>query len=169
MFVKRKHTRLKEYDYSQNGVYFVTICARDRQPYFGRIVGRGALTPPEVALSEYGRAVARYIANIPVVYDGVAVDQMIIMPDHLHLLIAIDHKASGENGGLGAARPTLSGIVRGIKSMTTRACGRMLWQDGFYEHIVRNQRDYEDIWRYIEENPARWAQMRPRENKEPKR
>ncbi len=99
-------------------------------------VGRAALSPPNLAVSDYGKIVENYISNINSVYDGnVIVDNYVIMPDHVHLLITLCEA----DGGLGAARPTLHTIVRSLKTMVTRQIGYSIWQTSFYEHIIRSE------------------------------
>lgn len=152
----RKHPRLKEHDYSQNGCYFVTICVKNREPILSGITaGRDALCQPDLAVSDYGKIVEKYISNINSVYDGnVIVDNYVIMPDHVHLLITLCEA----DGGLRAARPTLYTIVRSLKTMVTRQIGYSIWQTSFYEHIIRSEQEYCEICNYIENNLIRWLE-----------
>lgn len=150
---QRKHPRLKKYDYSRNGAYFVTICVKNRQHLLGTIpVGRGALTPPHIHLSEIGKTTEQYILNINIVYESIILDRYVIMPNHIHLLLRI------EDGGMRASRPTLQTIVRSLKTMITCKIGQSVWQDSFYEHIVRSEDDFLAIWKYIDENPLKWQE-----------
>jgi len=151
---QRKHPRLKDFDYSQNGAYFVTICTKDRKYLLGTIpVGRGALTPPEIQLSEIGRITEFHIQNINSVYEGVLIEKYAIMPNHIHLLIRIEN-----DGGMRASRPTIQTIIRSFKTMVTRKIGFSIWQDSFHEHIIRNEADFLAIWKYIDENPIKWQE-----------
>jgi REP element-mobilizing transposase RayT len=86
-------------------------------------------------------------------YDGVDIPKYVIMPNHIHMLIVID---SARDGGMRTSRPTLQTVIRSFKTFTTRQIGLSIWQDSFYEHIVRNNDDYLRIWQYIDGNPARW-------------
>lgn len=153
--VKRKHPRLKQYDYAQAGAYFVTFCTKDRRCVLSS-VGRGALAPLQVILTAYGEIVDALIQRIPTVYPGVILEHYVIMPNHVHLLLRMKR----ESGGPGAARPTVQTIVGGIKSLTTRKAGVSIWQTSFYDHIVRDENDFLRIWTYIDENPAKWAEDR---------
>lgn len=149
---QRKHIRLKGYDYSQPGAYFITICTKDRKHLLSTIpVGRGALTPPCILLSEAGKTVEKYILNINSAYKGIIVERYVIMPNHIHLLIRIE-----SSGGMKASRPTVQTIVRSFKTMVTREIGYSIWQDSFHEHIIRGEDDYFSIWKYIDENPLKW-------------
>ena len=158
---QRKHPRLKHYDYGKNGCYFVTICTKKRARMFGHIVGRDALIPPmirippQIKLTAVGEIVQKYINNISIVYDGINVDRYVIMPDHVHLLFSINRPFE-QNGGMRASRPTLQTIVLSLKTMVTKELGYSMWQDSFFERVIRNEKGYLDIWKYIDENPAEW-------------
>jgi REP element-mobilizing transposase RayT len=153
---KRKHPRLKEYDYSQNGCYFVTICTKNREQILSKInVGRDAIIPPQIALTEYGKITDNYINNICKVYNGINVEKYIIMPNHIHLLITIMQDI---DGGMKASRPTVSlfTVVRSLKTMVTRQLGFSIWQTSFHEHIIRNEEEHLKIWKYIDTNHIKW-------------
>ena len=98
VYQKRKPTRLKGYDYSQNGVYFVTVCTYKKQKLLSEIVGEGLCALPSVKLTEVGLIVDNYIKYIQNNLDGITVDNYIIMPNHIHLLVAIDNEATGGRG-----------------------------------------------------------------------
>ena len=153
---QRRHPRLKDFDYS-HGWYFVTICTDKRKRILSRIsVGRGARTPPCVELSDIGRVVKKHIIRTNDVYPNVSINTLVIMPNHVHLIIAIEPAAGG---GVRAPRPTtLSDSVRSIKAMVTRELGYSIWQTSFYDHVIRTEADYLRIWQYIDENPACWAE-----------
>ncbi len=147
---------MKDYDYSQSGCYFVTICVKNRELILSEItVGRAALSPPNLAVSNFGKIIENYINNINSAYGGnVIVDNYVIMPDHVHLLITLCEAG----GGLRAARPTLHTIVRSLKTMVTRQVGYSIWQDSYYEHIIRSEQEFNDIWNYIDNNPIKWLE-----------
>ena len=149
---QRKHPRLKHYDYSGNGAYFVTFCTKNRACLLWESVGRGAPAPPPECLSEYGRIVDELIQRIPHVYPHVLVPNYVVMPNHVHLLVQIL-----DDGGAGAPRPTVMAIVGGIKSIATRKIGHSIWQPSFHDHIVRSEQDFLDIWNYITGNPSEWS------------
>ena len=142
---KRKPIRLEEYDYSQNGVYFVTICTKDRKPILCDIVGDDAHIVPK----KYGLIVEKYIRNVP------EIDKYVVMPDHIHMIIRID------NGTMWASSPTknISSIIRSIKVLTTKEIGESIFQRSYYDHIIRNEGDYKEVWEYIENNPIKWVMM----------
>lgn len=152
---KRKHPRLKNYDYAAPGAYFVTICVQGRKCILSEVVGRGDLTPPDLTLTAAGRVIERYIGGIETAYPGVTVDRYVVMPNHVHILLTIHPP---KDGGVGSPRPTLITIVRAFKSLTTRHLGKNIWQTSFYEHIVRDDIAYQEIWNYIDANPLRWTE-----------
>ena len=130
----------------------MTVCCKDRKHLLGTIpIGRGALTPPCIHLSEKGKTVEQYILNINAVYEGIHVEKYVIMPNHIHLLIHIEN-----GGGMKASRPTVQTIIRSFKTMVTRKIGISIWQASFHDHIIRSKDDYLAIWKYIEENPLKW-------------
>ena len=159
-YEKRKHSRLKTYDYTNSGCYFITFCTKDRAHVLSSIVGRGALTPPQVELTNIGKIAAEVIERTSVVYPGISIDNYVIMPNHVHLLIRI----SPVDGGVRAPRPTENGsvsiteVIKAMKSITTRKIGTKIWQTSFYDHVIRNDEDYQTRFRYIKENPAKWQQ-----------
>lgn len=150
--IKRRHPRLKEYDYSSDGAYFITICTKERRNYFWKNVGAAIGRPQDVELSEYGKIVDKAINNIPDIYPCVIVDYYVVMPDHVHLLLFIVN----EKNGRPMAAPTISRVVNQFKGYATKMMGTSVWQKLYYDHIIRNSKDYEEHIKYICENPIRW-------------
>ncbi len=153
---KRKHPRLKEYDYSKNGCYFVTICVKNKKQLLGRInVGRDAFIPPIIELSDIGKVADKYIQNINSVYCNVSVENYVIMPNHIHILFLLYDDLSPD-GGMKASRPTLFTVIRSFKTMVTKEIGFSIWQSSYYDRIIESENGYLEAWRYIEENPLKW-------------
>ena len=164
---KRKHPRLKGYDYSSNGYYFVTICTKEMKNIFGLIeenVGQvlasadGEYKDTKIILSPYGLIAEKQLFELEQRYDYVKIDKYVIMPNHIHTIIILDSKAAGAS-----PRPTLSDIMCAYKSLTTRECnkisnvsGRKVFQESFYDKVIRNEEGYLEIWQYIDENPRKW-------------
>lgn len=167
-------TRLKNWDYAAAGYYFVTICTRHRQPFFGRVQG-GVMR-----LSPVGEIARRCWVEIPHHFDHAAIDEFVVMPNHVHGLVVLydntvetrpaetrpaetRHVASlPEPREFGPLKPgSLSKIVQAYKAAVTRLA-RMegfrdfAWQPRFYDHIVRDRRALQNIRRYIRENPQKW-------------
>ena len=145
--------RSPNYDYSSAGCYFVTFCTRNREKILSDIVGQGTLTLPKIYLTETETLLDGYISNIPNIYRNVSVDNYVIMPNHVHILLSVRE----EPGGARAPRPTVMGMIGSIKSLTSRAVGKPIWQTSFHDRIIRSETEYLEIWNYIDTNPARWA------------
>ncbi len=154
----RKDTRLSGYDYSTPGAYFVTICTKDREEILGRIVGGGACDAPRPRLSVYGKIAEKYIRVMNVRRADVAIEKYVIMPNHIHMLIVIQgNKAnSGTSQAPSPTNHTIPLFISLYKRYCNRESGRDLWQRSYYDHIVRGEQDYREIWRYIDENPIKW-------------
>ena len=137
---------MKQHDYSEPSAYFITVCTKNKAHILSRIV---VDLPPSV-----GKIVADLIRRTETVYDNVTVDAYVIMPNHLHILFHIH--APGNGGGMGASRPTIHQMVRAIKTGTTRHLGHSIFQTSYYDHVIRGPRDYDEIFQYIQNNPAKW-------------
>ena len=156
---KRKQIRLKNYDYSQCGVYFITTNVRGNRCVLSEVrVGRG-LAPAALRLTELGRIVEQELLDLPRRYPEVEINKYVIMPNHVHAIIFLR-----ETEGAGR-RPTLMQVVGTLKSLTARKCnqvsgtqGEKFWQDSFYESILETETIYLDAWNYIDENPIKWAE-----------
>lgn len=164
-------TRLKEWDYSRYGYYFVTICTKDKQYFFGDIVG------DKMELSEIGKIVAGEWQKTGSIRDYAKLDEWVIMPNHLHGIIIIQNDdknvethghasqnppiPSGDAFDASLRKDNLSNIIRGFKSATIRKTHQMgftnfAWQSRFYDHIIRNEKELHEIRAYIVYNPLKW-------------
>ena len=166
----RRSIRLRGYDYARPGAYFVTICTRERECLFGDVVD-GAMI-----LNESGRVVESCWQILPRHFPHVRLDAFVVMPNHVHgLIVLTDFPSRPRLGGRGEAlaanasplqgtKPgSLGAIVQNFKSVTTRKInpirgtpGMPLWQRNYYEHIIRNEDEWNEIRTYIAENPLRW-------------
>jgi putative transposase len=161
----RKSPRLPGYDYTQTGVYFVTLCTFHREYIFGRI------TNSEMALNELGQIAYNCWQAIPSHFPQVSLDLFVVMPNHIHGLIAIDTPVAGtrhassllpsSNASLsrpkGVASGSLGAVVGSYKSAVTRAISiPHIWQGRYHDHIVRSEPSLNAIREYILYNPARW-------------
>ena len=154
----RKHPRLNNYDYSSVGAYYVTICTQNRRCLLSHIVGRG-LAPAEtngIAYTTFGKIAETQLLLLEHRFPHLVIDQYIIMPNHIHAVLVLNDHAAGAS-----PRPTIMDIVCVYKSITTIECKKngldgKLFQASFYDHVIRDQKDYEAITKYIYENPIRW-------------
>ena len=158
----RKPNRIEGYDYSQTGAYFITICTQNRKRVLCEIVGDDAHIVPK----PYGQIVEKYIRNVP------EIEKYVVMPDHIHMIIRLENgsmwastptqEANGLPVGAGAyIRPQhskIASIVRSIKILTTKEIGEPIFQRSYYDHVIRNQQDYNEAWEYIEYNPQKWIE-----------
>ena len=180
---KRKSIRLKGYDYSLAGLYFITICCDDRICRFGHIVGEG-LAPSQMILNEYGIIAYNEWGKLAERFQNFELDVFQIMPNHMHGIIVLNEHvgatlAVAPNNGVapnndaniwaGASpAPTVSDIVGAYKSLVSNGCLEIyksknetmgkLWQRNYYEHIIRNEQSYQTISNYIINNPAKWQE-----------
>jgi REP element-mobilizing transposase RayT len=177
---KRKPNRLKCYDYSQNGAYFITLCAKDKKCLFGKVVGDAALGvpptdrahstdcghdvedaalgAPHTELSKIGKIVERFIFGI-----GDMLDVYVIMPNHVHMILIVDSEngtsSVTSDGTPRAASPTkavIPKVINSFKGLTTKKAGFALWQRSYYDHVIRDEEDYLHVAEYIETNPIKW-------------
>jgi REP element-mobilizing transposase RayT len=162
--VRRKRLRLVERDYSLKGPYFVTICAHEKKCIFGSVASNN------VELTRVGLAVREAWLGLPGRFPTLAMDEFIVMPNHLHGLLAFVG-AGFTPPGVGTMtastskqdrRPTLSDVVCAFKSLSVRMArlnghDGTLWQRGYYEHVVRDGEDFRNVQTYIVENPTMWG------------
>jgi len=160
---QRRELRLREYDYSQNGAYFVTICTQNREKLFtdtSNFTAVGAdrcVRPFSAEIAEF------WLLEIAKHFDNVFIDKYVVMPDHIHFILRIDAPLS-EGGHIG---PPLQQMVQWYKTMSTNAYikavkdgllppfSKRIWQRGYYEHVIRSYDDFLDCWTYIENNPLK--------------
>ena len=152
MLKQRKRLRLQDFDYSQNGAYFVTICTRNRECLLGSIVGADSIRP-QIKLSTVGQAVDGCIKEIPQHYPHISVEKYVIMPNHIHLILLF-----ARNDGRMISAPTLSNVIGQMKRRASKITGIPIWQRSFHDHIIRTEQDYAEIWQYIDANPLTWEQ-----------
>lgn len=132
------------------------MCTKNKEKILSSIVGDGFPVPK---LTAYGSIVKEYINETENKYKSVRIDKYIIMPNHIHLLIRIS-----KTDGTGNPSPTLSKIMGWFKYQTTRSInsarhnqiGTAVWQRSYYDHIIRNQHDYNEVWEYIDNNCLKW-------------
>ena len=178
---QRKSTRLKGYDYSQAGLYFITICCENRVCHFGQIKNG------KMILNEFGQIAHDEWLNTIAIRKNVELYEFIIMPNHMHGIIVLNGGGRGElhspeneikdkfdspenknigiagecNSPLRSPSDTVGAIVRGFKSAVTKQIrligfDNKLWQRNYHDHIIRNEQSYQNIANYIINNPAKW-------------
>ena len=133
---RRRSVRLAEYDYAQIGAYFITVCVHGHKCLLGNVI------VDRVELSPLGAAVEACWRSIPDHFQHVELDEFVVMPNHVHGIVAIVSESPGSS-----CRPAAEGYG---------TPGDRFWQRSFYEHVVRNDDDLANIREYIDTNPARW-------------
>jgi REP element-mobilizing transposase RayT len=167
----RKPNRLFNYDYSQNGMYFVTICTKNREELFGEIENG------KIVLNDIGKIAQKCWLEIPNHFPHISLDEFIIMPNHIHGILEIinPEPVGGKNFcPLRASQDlpwqtkwarSLSSAVRGFKIGVTKWCNEnnhqyFLWQRNYYDRIIRNENELNRIREYIRNNLANWERDR---------
>lgn len=156
--IKRKSPRLKEYDYSTPGMYFVTICVKNRKQLLGNIVGDGDFDVPQMILSKYGMVLEKYINLMNEKYSHIKIDKYVIMPNHLHLIINITDYKNGASETAAPYNNEMSKFVSLLKRYCNIEYGQNIFQRSFHDHIIRGEEDYKKIWEYIDTNVLKWKQ-----------
>ena len=183
---KRKPTRWSEIDYSTAGLYFITICTQERQCILSEVVGDtplshadhpvggGALDAPHVILTDIGKIVEKHLLGcnkMPPIY----IDKYIIMPNHIHIIVGISRgveappPTSVHRGSRGVEAPPPTSVrspanaliprfVSTFKRFCNAEIGKNIFQRSFYDHVIRNGREYEEIAAYIAKNPQTWRE-----------
>ena len=144
VFYARKSPRIPGFDYSSPNYYFVTICTYEKKCIFGE----------KGHLNKLGQIAQEEMVNISSHYDHVSVDNFIIMPNHIHAIFVLEETQQKKD---------MNEIIGGYKSGVTRRirkiCPNMrVWQRSYHDHIIRNQREYEKIWLYVQYNWQKWEQ-----------
>ena len=163
---RRRSIRLEEYDYSQAGAYFVTLCTLNRECLFGNI------TEGKMILNAAGRIVSDSWVWLARQYDYVLLDESIIMPNHLHGIIVIEDRRRPNAGGSRTAptmekQKSLGRLVGAFKTISTKKINQTratqsakLWQRNYYEHVIRNDEELNRVREYISHNPLKWELSR---------
>ena len=138
----RKSPRLPDFDYSSTNYYFITICTHEKQCIFGGLN----------RLNDLGKIAAQDIADLPRHYTGVSVDCYVVMPNHIHAIIVLEHCGIPLDKIVGQYK---AGVTRKAKDLLF---GQPLWQRSFHDHVIRNQSSYEKIWNYVTHNHQKWEE-----------
>jgi len=171
---RRKSVRLRGYDYSQSGFYFITICTYERRPLFGEVLDG------HMILNDLGRFAHAEWENTVRMRSGLMADEFVVMPNHMHAIVAVGahcmrpsfrrpsdfcrYRHDIDQGRMQCA-PTVGHVVRGYKAAVTSGVREMVasrgmpvWQRNYHEHIIRNESAYLQIVQYIQKNPLKWQQ-----------
>jgi putative transposase len=173
----RHSLRLKDYNYSTAGAYFVTICTQKRECLFGQVpVGAGPCACPPVVISDTGRMLTNVWRQIPDHYPSIDIDEFVVMPNHIHGIIVIagagdiePELPGGRPQGVAPTGLSFSDVVHRFKTMTTKQYidgvkqsgwqpfDGKLWQRNYYEHVIRSENELNEARQYILNNPLKWS------------
>jgi REP element-mobilizing transposase RayT len=145
----RKKNRLENYDYSQPGYYFVTVCTEDRKLLLGTVTKSDAAHSSEVILSHAGVVTAEAIQAMSNVYQNVTVEKYVIMPNHFHMILSFHESEQ--------PLPDLSRVVQQTKRRVSKILGMSIWQSHYFDRVIRGEADYRAVWEYIDNNPTKWS------------
>ena len=160
----RQSIRLRGYDYSRVGAYYITICVRNRQCLFGDVIDR------HMQLNQAGLIIRSVWDNLPRLYDGIDLDAFIVKPNHVHGIVVINQPVGVIQESPTYAEPVaqrrrmlLSKIVGRLKMVSAKqinalrgSSGQPLWQRNYYEHVIRDEGSLKRIRQYFADNPAQW-------------
>ena len=162
---RRRSIRLRGYDYSTPGAYFITVCTQNRLPLFGEVAN------DKMASNRLGEVVQNSWEKLPDHYDDLILDAFVLMPNHVHGVIILEDGTTGVGAGFKPALPAsrrrhgVPEIVRAFKTFSARRINKMrespgtpVWQRGFYDHVIRNQHELGRVRAYVMDNPRKWSE-----------
>ena len=159
----RMANRLPNYDYGEIGCYFVTLCTHHRQPLFcmEKSTASGSKHIPN-------QIIRKWLIETQNKFQNITISQYVIMQDHVHLIVGINEQCPG--GSVPEAMRffktmTTNDYIRGVKKGVLPSFDTKLWQKSYYDHVIRNQKDYDEIWQYIENNPEKWMLVHKNNNR----
>ena len=139
-FPSRKNPRMRNFDYSSSCYYFITICTWKKTCIFGK---------PD-ALNAWGITAETVLTEIEKHFVHVKVDKYVIIPNHVHMILVLGNTNAGVSTIIGQYKSSVTRIIRKTQPH------QKIWQTSFHDHVIRNQKDYERIWLYIDANPQNW-------------
>ena len=151
--LKRKNLRIPEYNYSQEGLYFITICTKNRKCVLSKIHIDEEKNTRIVNLLPYGKITENNLMKTNKIYNELQIHNYIIMPNHIHFIVEIVEGNSKNNN---PTKLRLPFFISSLKRIINKECNEKIWQRNYYEHIIRNEKEYLEITEYIEKNPYKW-------------
>lgn len=149
---RRRSIRLKNYDYSQAGLYFLTICVRNKHCLFGQVENG------KMILNDAGKMIENEWLKIPDLFPNTNLEEYVVMPNHFHAILEIVNQNEKRLGDMVGAFQSITTVeyIRGVKKYGWKRFDRKLWQRNYWEHIIRGWNAYSNISNYIIENPSKW-------------
>ncbi|TSJ42902.1 hypothetical protein FO440_01565 [Mucilaginibacter corticis] len=157
-------SRLSNWDYGSQGLYYITICTKDRIKYFGDICKNGLETQniASIRLSDIGEKANKNWLEIPNHFAFIELDEFVIMPNHIHGILFINkpEKELWEINKFGIQSQNLASVIRGfkasVKTFATKNNLEFSWQPRYHDRVIRNEQEYLNIREYIFNNPGQW-------------
>ena len=149
----RHSIRIKNYDYSKGGMYFITICTKNKEKILGKI------TNGKMELNYLGKIVENELNKTNNINENIKIYDYVIMPNHIHFIIEIDCEVNDERAQ--SCTPTelnktIGKVIRGIKSAVSSTVKKSIWQRNYYEHVIRKDKEHLQILEYMQNNPSNW-------------
>ena len=155
--------RLAHWDYGSNGLYYITICTKNRVNYFGEIIDNGNTDlPASLKMTPIGQIAYDNWIDIPNHFQFIELDEFVLMPNHLHAIIFLNKpdKVDWETNKFGVQSQNLASAMRGykasVKTFATINNIEFTWQLRYFDRIIRNENEYQNVRQYIFNNPTQW-------------
>ena len=155
---RRKNTRLPGVNYNEVGIICITICTKNRACLLSRLIENEVEGDPVVELLPHGKIAEKYIKQLDEFYDEISVENYVIMPNHIHMMLYVKVDKNGsENVSIFTIQNSIvSKFLSTFKRFCNKEYGENIWQYRSHDHVIRNREDYEAHMKYIYENPSRW-------------
>ena len=154
-FPRRKPGRLKNFDYSENGAYFLTLCTKNKRKIFWKENAVYSKERPLACLSDCGLIAETELSRIEKIYSGnIKVSKYVIMPNHIHMIVFISNADDRTEKRIDIFR-----VIKQFKGSVSKQVGSPIWQKTYFDLVIRNEEDLMEIWRYIDENPLKLKQQ----------
>lgn len=156
-------TRLKDWDYSSSALYFITICTKNKTPYFVDIHFDETQDVASLQKTTLGLTAEKFWMEIPEHFSFVKLDEFILMPNHVHGIVFIDKEphTQWQENKFGPQSNNLASIIRGykaaVKKYSTLNKIEFEWQERYYDHVIKSENELENIRKYISENILKWT------------
>ncbi len=168
-YPNRQSRRLRGYDYTQNGAYFITICTEGRQLILGNTVGATPCGRPPLRNhpGHPDKMIEKWLLKLESKFPGIDICDYVIMPNHIHFIVRKMDDQTNSGDHMGSPLRDIVGwfktmstneYIRGVKNNLYIPFTKRLWQRNYYEHIIRDENDYLRIAEYIQNNPLNWEQ-----------
>ena len=158
-YPQRKNMRHPSFNYSNHGACFITICTKEKKCILSNIVKGEADIYPKVMLTDFGKIAEKYINQLNDFYDDICVKQYVIMPNHIHMILQVNRTVEMnviQPHNIPAKSSKISLFLSTFKRFCNKEFGENIWQARSFDHVIRNEYDYSECMKYINNNPRKW-------------